>query len=549
MTRNENYQHGGEVAVQQSETLPNLLSNLAERQGDGAALIDKGETLTFAQLEDRASRLSGGLAELGVKPGDKVAVWLPNTLAGVELEFALARLGVVAVAINTMFRAHEVQDILARSGARMLILWPGFKNIDFLSIVADLGADQIPDLETLVLLESDQSTLRETPFAEMRMVAYSDLIAHEHREEGLGHPEAQCVAFTSSGTTSAPKLILHAQRGISWHARAVAEAFSYRDPDCVVLGMLPFCGVFGFNTVMGAIAAGRPAVLMPIFDAEEAVCLIETHGVTHTNGTDDMLRKILAAVTPPSRISSLREAGFASFSGDPKQLVAEGDSLGKRFYQVYGASEVQALMARQPADADAERRALGGGIPVSGEIDVRVRDQETGELLPQEESGELEIRGPNVMSGYVNNPQAEKETFTDDGYVRTGDLGYLTKDGFVYLTRLGDTLRLSGFLVSPREIEAYLEGLPSIAAAQVVGASTERGTRPIAFVVMEEGHELDEAQVTNQCQEGMAKFKVPKRVIALEDFPKVDSANGPKVQRNKLRELAEESLEDREAEG
>ena len=145
------------------------------------------------------------------------------------------------------------------------------------------------------------------------------------------------------------------------------------------------------------------------------------------------------------------------------------------------------------------------------------------------------------MIGYINNPQAEKETFTGDGYIRTGDLGYLTEDGFVYLTRLGDTLRLSGFLVSPREIEAYLEGLPGIAAAQVVDASTERGDRPVAFVVMEEGYELDEAGVIDRCQEGMAKFK--------EDFPTVDSANGPKVQRNRLREMAEKALEDGEAKG
>ena len=153
------------------------------------------------------------------------------------------------------------------------------------------------------------------------------------------------------------------------------------------------------------------------------------------------------------------------------------------------------------------------------------------------------------MIGYINNPQAEKEIFTDDGFICTGDLGYLTEDGFVYLTRLGDTLRLSGFLVSPREIEAYLEGLPGIAAAQVVDASTERGDRPVAFVVMEEGYELDEAGVIDRCQEGMAKFKVPKRVIALEDFPTVDSANGPKVQRNRLREMAEKALEDGEAKG
>jgi fatty-acyl-CoA synthase len=526
----------------QPGTLCDLLNDLVEQCGNSTALIEGRQTLTFAQLEDRSARLASSLARMGVGPGDKAAVWLPNTFAWVELGFALARLGAVAVAINTRFRAHEVQDILARSGARVLVLWPGFKDIDFLSIVAGLDAGQIPELETLVLLGGKRSALGETSFAGMRMAVYEDLLAHHRLEDDFGRPEAPCVTFTSSGTTAAPKLVLHAQRGISAHSRVVAEAFSYRDPDCVVLGMLPFCGVFGFNTVMGAIAAGRPTVLMPVFDGTDAVRLIETHKVTHTNGTDDMLRQILSAATPRTRISSLREVGFASFSGDPKRLVAEGNALGKTFFQVYGSSEVQALMARQPASADAERRALGGGVPVSEEIDVRVRDRETGELLPPEGSGELEIRGPNVMIGYVNDPKAQEENLTDDGYVRTGDLGYLTDDGFVYLTRLGDSLRLSGFLVSPREIEAYLEGLSGVAAAQVVGVSSEGGARPVAFVTREEGHELDESEIIDRCQEGMAKFKVPKRVIALPDFPKVDSPNGPKVQRSKLRELAAEAL-------
>lgn len=524
-------------------TLCDLLNELVERRGASTALIEGQETLTFAQLEERSARLASGLANMGVGPGEKVAVWLPNTFAWVELEFALARLGAIAVAINTRFRAHEVQDILARSGARTLVLWPDFKEIDFLAIVADLDPGKVTELERLILLRGDRANIEETPLGGVDAVAHEELLSHERMEEELGRPESPCNAFTSSGTTSAPKLVLHSQGAIRTHSEAVADARSYRDPDCVVLGMLPFCGVFGFNSVMGAIAGGSPTILMPVFDAEEAVRLIEAHRITHTNGADEMLRRILAAADPPSRIASLREAGFASFSGDPKKLVADGDTLQKPFYQLYGSSEVQALMARQPAHAEPEQRALGGGIPVSKEITVRVRDRDSGQLLPPGERGELEICGPNIMIGYINDPQAEKENLTEDGYVRTGDLGYLTEDGFVYLTRMGDTLRLGGFLVSPREIEAFLENLPGIVAAQVVGASSEQGVRAVAFVVMEEGWELDEVTITERCRAEMAAFKVPRRIIALQDFPKVDSANGPKVQRNRLREMAEQALE------
>lgn len=529
-------------------TLSQLLEDLTERQGNETALIYEGETLSFARLEERSSRLAKGLSELGVKPGDKVAAWLPNTFAWVELEFALGRLGAVAVAINTMFRANEAQDILARSGAQMLLIWPGFKDIDFLSMVSSLDTEQIPDLGTLILLESDQSTLEEASLPGMRTVAYEDLLRHGLMEEDWGTPEAPCVVITSSGSTGAPKLVLHTQHGLIWHSQTLAEAFSYTDPDCVVLGMLPFCGVFGLNTVIGAVSAGRPAILMSVFDAENAVRLIETHKATHTTASDQMLSQILsAAEESPGRISSLREAGFGSFGGNPSELVAEGDRFGKKFYTGYGSSEAQTFMALQPPDSDVERRATKGGVPISEEMDVRVRDQESGEVLPHEQSGELEIRGPHTTAGYLNNSQASKENFTDDGYLRSGDLGYLTSEGIVYISRIGDVLRLSGFLVYPQEIENYLERLPGISDAQVVGVSTEQGTRAVAFVIMEEGHELDEDDIIEGCQEAMAKFKVPKRILAVEDFPTAESPNGRRVQRNKLRELAETRLNREEA--
>jgi fatty-acyl-CoA synthase len=525
------------------ETLPNLLKNLASEHGDETALIYDGETLAFGELEERSCYLAGGLACLGIGEGDRVAVWLPNLFAPVELEFALARLGAVAVALNTRFRAHEVEDILSRSGARALAYAPNFKGIGFSSILEEVDVASTPELETEILVGGgDPRSL------ERNAVAYKNLLDGELFEEDLSSPEAPCNVFTSSGTTSVPKLVLHSQKGIENHARAVADAFGYGEYSCVALGALPFCGVFGFNSTMSVLAAGRPCVLMPVFDSEEAVQLIETHNVTHLNGTDEMLHRILRAVgLDTERVSSLKEAGFASFNMGGEELVENGDSLGKRFYQCYGSTEVQALMAHQPSEAEAEQRALAGGVPSSVEYEVRVRDRKSGELLSPGEPGELEVRGPNVMLGYMGDPEAEEENFTDDGYVRTGDLGYLTEYGFVYLSRIDDALRLGGFLVSPQEIEAYLEGLPGVAASQVVGVSTENGTVAVGFVVVEEGREFDEGQVIEQCRKDLAKFKVPRRIIALTDFPKTEGANGVKVKRDELREMAAEALETEEA--
>lgn len=155
------------------------------------------------------------------------------------------------------------------------------------------------------------------------------------------------------------------------------------------------------------------------------------------------------------------------------------------------------------------------------------------------ETDELEIAGPNVMIGYMGDPEATAKAITGDSYVRTGDLGYLEgPDSFVYLVRLGDTLRLGGFLVNPREIDAYLEGFDAIELAQVVAVDTERGPRPVAFVIPAAGAVVDEATVIESCQAQMARFKVPIRLLTIEAFPTMSSANGEKIQKTRLREQA-----------
>ncbi|HZC18856.1 MAG TPA: AMP-binding protein, partial [Rubrobacteraceae bacterium] len=248
------------------ETLPYLLKDLVGEHGDEPALICDNETLAFGELEERSRYLAGGLAQLGIGEGDRVAVWLPNLFAPVELEFALARLGAVAVALNTRFRAHEVEDSLSRSGARALAYIPSFKGIDFSAILEEVDVANTPELETEILVGGGDPRS-----SKRKAVAYEDLLDGELFEEDLSSPEAPCNVFTSSGTTSAPKLVLHSQKGIENHARAVADAFDYREDGCVARGALPFCGVFGFNSIMGVLAAGRPCVLMPVFDPEEAL--------------------------------------------------------------------------------------------------------------------------------------------------------------------------------------------------------------------------------------------------------------------------------------
>ena len=170
-----------------------------------------------------------------------------------------------------------------------------------------------------------------------------------------------------------------------------------------------------------------------------------------------------------------------------------------------------------------------------------MRDPESGELLGPGQAGELELKGPSLMKEYYLNPEATAAEFTDDGFLRSGDLGELTEDGrFLYLQRMGDVLRLGGFLTSPAEIEAHIIGHDSVGDCQVVGVTTAEGAvRAVAFVIMNDGAAFDEDVLRQHCLDTLARFKAPVRLFALDEFPTTQSANGTKIQRAELRRMAE----------
>jgi fatty-acyl-CoA synthase len=200
---------------------------------------------------------------------------------------------------------------------------------------------------------------------------------------------------------------------------------------------------------------------------------------------------------------------------------------------------VQALFARQDPSAPAAVRGKAGGFPVGAGYAVRVRDPESGNLLPPGESGELELMGPSLMAGYFGDDEATGRAITADGWVRSGDLGRMLDDGsFVFEARIGDVLRLAGYLVAPSEIESHIQLHPGIDGCQVVGAVGDGGLKVVAFVTLQPGASFDEDGVRRHCADGLARFKVPTHCVALDAFPTTPSANGTKIQRVKLRDMA-----------
>lgn len=504
-----------------------ILADWAEHTPQAPALLHGERTISFGELHESALRAAQGLADLGVGPGDRVALWLPNVPAYPILYFACARLGAIAVAVNTRYRAVEVSDIVGRSGAKVLACAPGFRRIDFLSILAEIEPAALETLAAVITV----GEAPETPppaIEKRRRVTFNRMLTRPRH--GLNHASARapCNIFTTSGTTSAPKFVLHRQGAIASHAQQVARSFGFAAPETMTLSILPLCGVFGFNQTLSTLAGGKPCVLVESHEIDEIARLIAHYKPTTMFGSDDMYARLLELVPGELPFPSIKWAGYANFNASLEDIAERAEQRGLILCGLYGMSEVQALYARQPLDAPMARRKRGGGVPVSPLAHVRVND------------GELECAGPSVMVGYYGNEEATKRTLTADGYVRTGDLGEMQSDGgFTFLSRMGDVLRLSGFLVNPLEIETHVQKVPGIDACTAIALPRADGVRAVAFVILKPGAALDEAAVIAHCKQGLANYKVPLRVFAVDDFPKTPSPNGFKIQRNRLRESAE----------
>lgn len=528
------------------------------RHPNATMLIEDGQTVSYEQFDHQVHKTAAWLLEHGIEPGDHVAVWLVNRTEWLVLLFALAKIGATLVSVNTKYRAHELQYILTHSHATTLILQLNFKKIDFASVVKDVDIQALSHLARVIMLDAEGSSPAHLLGCPVIAFNPNTIVADQtgrHNFETPSPADQNIAFFTTSGTTKGPKLVMHTQRTLSEHAHHVASGYHFGEPGDKLLAALPLCGVFGLNSVLGAIAAGMPVVLLDFFDGQAAAALINKEKITHMFGSDEMLRRLIEHAEPRP-FPSLRTFGFASFSPRFIDLAKELIPRGIPMRGLYGSSEVMALFSIQQPDMPIEERALGGGYPAADSLAcVRARDPDSGALCAPGVSGELEIYSPTLFKGYFNNPIATKEAFTEDGFFKTGDLGYVRADGsFVYQSRMGDTMRLGGFLVDPTEIEQVLAEQPEIKSAQVVGIEIKGQLKPVAFVIASDPHSghtnnatSDPNVILNRLAKQLAAFKVPTHLWFIDAFPATASANGDKFQRVKLREMAQQRLDTKQS--
>ncbi len=522
--------------MQHKTSLWSLVEDRSSQAPDQTAFIEDTRRISHAEFRRLCNQTTEWLLAQGVQPGDRVAVWLVNRIEWLALLFALARLGGVLVSVNTRYRSEEVTHILKTSGARMLILQPSFRKIDFPAILADMQAHDLPQLERIAVLdESQPASILGRPTTSFDIAAQAGADAQD-----LSDPSACAILFTTSGTTKGPKLVMHPQQTLAGHARRCAAFYELDKSGAALLAMLPFCGVFGLNGVLAAYCAGAPVVLMDTFDGPEAARLMREHAISHTFGSDEMYRRLAESAPGERPFPNARCFGFGAFTSSFNECALALWSRGIPLYGLYGSSEVLALFSAQREHHTVQERIEGGGVAVAGsQAIIRIRDIHTNALLGPGQSGEIEISAPSNFMGYFNNPEATGEAVLPDGFFRTGDLGHLRQDGsFVYETRMGDAIRLGGFLVNPVEIEDVLKRFEGVAEAQVVAVELQGQTRVVAFIKPDEDRSPSVVHLLSQASASMAAFKVPARIWFVDSYPVTQSSNGVKTQRNKLRAQA-----------
>jgi fatty-acyl-CoA synthase len=501
------------------------------------AFVFDGTAISRAEFSAKIDQTAAWLAARGIGKGDVIAVWLVNRIEWVALLFAAARCGAVVAAVNTRYRSAEVAHLLKVSGAKLMVVEAAFRSIEFAAILADVAKTEVPALQQLAVVGADAIPAH---WPCVRFDAFDK--AYPPPPSAQDDVDLPVLLYTTSGTTKGPKLVAHSQRTLATHAASVAKALALSPRRHSLLAMLPFCGTFGMTSLLGFIGAGATIHVLDAFEAAPALKILREHGITHSFGSDEMFRRILALTDAPRPFPHLEVCGFAAFQPGWRELAAEADARGMPLFGLYGSSEVQALFSIARADDAFADRIEGGGWPMSPDARVRVRDTETGELAAQGASGEIEISAPSRFLGYFNNPEATRDAITADGFFRTGDIGRLRGDrAFVYETRAGDAMRLGGFLVAPGEIEDELKSCTGVADAQVVAVDLKGQARCVAFVISF-GEPPQQEALTARLRERLAGYKVPARIYVVDAFPVTDSANGVKIQRARLRAMAMERI-------
>jgi fatty-acyl-CoA synthase len=523
------------------QTIGLLPERAAQRWDAREALAFQGKRWTFAEFHAGVEAAAKGLLQLGIAPGDKVALWMVNRPEWLHAMFAIMQIGAVLVPLNTRFRTEDMTYVLGQSDAIAVILGDRSGSVDYLgmmcAVASDLGARpdaRFPALRHVIAL-SDRSHADTIGWHEMledgRRVGDAAL-----RERARSvDPAHSAFVFYTSGTTGFPKGAVHDHRIIR-NTSDMAERMGVTVDD-VILMYLPLFHAFGFicGALMSMITGARQ-VLTETFDANECVDLIVSEKATMIHGFDTHFKDLLEAQDKnPRDVSSVRTGICGTGMASAIPAARRARQMFGNFMTGFGMSEI-GIVALSDLDSTEEQCVEANGYALAG-CEVRVVDPTTGLDQSAFVAGEILARSYMVTQGYYKRPEDTARALDKDGWFHTGDMGVMRPDGHLrFLGRYKDMLKIGGENVDPMEVEGFLMSHAAIKMAAVVGVPDARLSEVVvAFVQVEPGCKLTEHDVIDHCRGRVASFKTPRHVAFVDEFPMTSTG---KIQKVKLRERA-----------
>ncbi|MCL6477445.1 MAG: long-chain fatty acid--CoA ligase [Peptococcaceae bacterium] len=479
---------------------------------------DDGREFTWSELDSIVNKLSNALVNMGVKKGDRVAIYLPNSPEYIFTYFAAARIGAIASPFNIIFKTGEIAYILNNSRAKILV---GASEEIEQNVIGTNA--QTPYLEKIITVGRPvQGTI---DFYSLISEASEDF-----KTVDLSPDELVTLMYTS-GTTGKPKGAMLSHGNFMAIAEVNSLFVQINDQD-LFMTCAPYCHIFFVMTVMAPFYAGAGVLTLKRFDAEKVLELISRYQVTHFGGVPTMYIFMLQKYESGKyNLKSWRVAKSAAASMPVEVINEIVEKFGVFFCESYGATETSSTVVHNRLG----HGKAGSVGPVGRGSQVKVVD-ESGNQLPVGEVGEILVKGPGVFKGYWEMPEATKEAFDGEWY-RTGDLGKFDEDGYLYIVdRKKDMLICGGYNVYPREVEEAIYQHPKVLEAAVVGIKDPvRGEVPKAFIRLKDGEEMTDQEMIDFLKQRIASYKVPRNIEFMSELPKNPTG---KILKRKLIEQA-----------
>ncbi|MFF0826734.1 AMP-binding protein [Brevibacillus sp. NPDC003359] len=532
-------------------TIGNMLDDTASKYQEKEALVyhERGLRYTFGEFQEICNQAARGFMSLGIQKGENIAIWATNVPEWVISQFATAKMGGVLVTVNTSYRVHELEYLLRQSESTTLLLIDSYRDANYLAMIQEicpelqtcdpgaLQSKRLPHLKNVIYLGNERQP---------GMFLWSDLLERAawvteeeriSRQATLSPDDVINMQYTS-GTTGFPKGVMLSHVNIVNNAIKVAECqrLGLEDKVCIPV---PFFHCFG--CVMGTLACvATGATMVPViaFDPGVVLAVVESERCTALYGVPTMFIAELNHPTFTERdLSSLR-TGIMAGSLCPIEVMKKVvDQMGIRDITIaYGQTEASPVITQTVPEDSLERKVSTVGR-LHAEVEAKVIDPVTGDILPPGVQGELCTRGYLVMKGYYNMPEETVKAIDHEGWLHTGDLATVDEEGYYRITgRLKDMIIRGGENIYPREVEEFLYTHPKVLDIQIVGVPDAKyGEQVLACIRVKPHETLSEEEVRDYCEGKIAHYKIPRYIQFVDEYPMTASG---KIQKFKLREQA-----------